>query len=135
MVKVCVICGADFLCSPSDKKVTCGQKACISERRRQTHLGLSPKWSNATKQRKAALGQTSNLKMGTAAARQSPVAGPFETNQEAKLWWIISPEGTRYHLRNLRKFCRDHPHLFAPDPWPNAYAGLRQVIMLHLDLV
>ncbi|GCF11984.1 hypothetical protein KDI_55480 [Dictyobacter arantiisoli] len=75
----------------------------------------------------AELGETPNLTLGTAAALQSPIAGPFETNQAAKYWWLISPHEERYALRNLRKFCRDHSDLFAPHSWQNAYDGLRQV--------
>lgn len=127
MLKRCVVCDASFQASPTDKKVTCGASACVSENKRRTHIGKPHQWSKETRQRKALLGQTDNLKQGTPAAKQSPIAGPFETNQEAKLWWVVSPQGTHYHIRNLRKFCRDHPQLFAPDPWQNACAGLIQV--------
>ncbi len=68
-----------------------------------------------------------NLRLGTPAAKLNLIADPFETNQEAKFWWIVSPDGKHYHIRNLLKFCRDHPDLFAPDPGQNAYAGLLQV--------
>lgn len=127
MLKACIICGAPFRASPTDKKVTCGSPECISENKSRTHVGKSHPWGDAARQRKVAQGQTPNLQLGTPAARQSPIAGPFETNQEAKFWWIVSPNGARYHIRNLRKFCRDYSDLFSPDPWENAYAGLRQV--------
>jgi len=127
MIKICVICGGSFLAPPSAKKVTCGKPACLWENKARTHAGKPHPWSSEARQRLSARGQTLNLQLGTPAAKQSPRAGPFETNQEAKLWWILSPNGEHYHVRNLRKFCRDHPHLFAPDPWENAYAGLRQV--------
>jgi hypothetical protein len=127
LIKKCVICGESFKCAPSDKKVTCARQACVSERRSQTHRGKSSSWNEEAKRRKSAQGQTANLQLGTPAAQRSPIAGPFETNQEAKFWFVRSPEGQRYHIRNLQKFCRDNPTLFAPDPWVNAYAGLRQV--------
>ncbi len=58
----------------------------------------------------------------------SPVAGPFETNQEAKCWWVVRlSSGHRYQVRNLAKWCRDNAPLFAPDSWQSAYDGLRQV--------
>jgi hypothetical protein len=127
MIKICVICGESFQCSPSEKKVTCARKPCVSARRRQTHQGKPHPWGEAAKQRLSDLGKTPNLQLGTAAAKLSPIAGPFETNQEAKVWWLLGPGSQRYQVRNLRKFCRDHPYLFIPDPWGNAYAGLRQV--------
>ena len=128
MLKNCVICGASFKASPTDKKVTCGKPACIWENKSRTHAGKSPHpWSKEARRRKSAQGQTPNLRLGTPAAQLSPIAGPFETNQEAKFWWIVSPDGKHYHIRNLLKFCRDHPDLFAPEPWQNAYAGLRQI--------
>lgn len=113
---------------PTDKKVTCGKPACVSKNKSRTHVGKSPhSWSEDARRRKSALDQTPNLRLGTPAAKRGPIAGPFETNQEAKFWWIIRPGGDRYHIRNLRKFCRDHPELSAPDFWQNADDGLRQV--------
>lgn len=127
MQKNCVICGVVFTASPTDKKVTCGKPMCVRTNKSRTHTGKPHPWSQEARQHRSAQGKTPNLQLGTAAAKLSPLAGPFETNQEAKFWWIVSPDGDRYHLRNLRKFCRDHPHLFASHPWQNAYAGLRQV--------
>lgn len=126
-VRACVVCGASFDAPPSSKKIACSP-ACASEQKRRSHVGKPHPWSDAAKERLAAKGQTANLQLGTSAARQSPIAGPFETNQEAKRWWLVDlTTERRYELRNLRKFCRDNSHLFAPDPWENAYAGLRQV--------
>jgi hypothetical protein len=127
MRKTCSICGEPFVAPPSAKKVTCGKPACISANTSRTHADKPHPWGNEARQRKAAQGQTPNLQLGTPAARQSPIAGPFETNQEAKFWWVVSSDGDQYHMRNLRNFCRTHPDLFAPDPWENAYAGLRQI--------
>jgi len=90
--------------------------------------GKPIQWSDEARARLAARGQTANLKLGTPAALASPLAGPFETNREAKVWRVVHiPTGQRYEVRNLKKWCRDNEHLFAPDPWRNAYAGLRQV--------
>jgi hypothetical protein len=127
MLKSCVICGALFKAAPTDRKVTCGKSSCVSENKSRTHAGKHYTWSDAARERKSAQGQNPNLKLGTRAAQRSPIAGPFETNQEAKLWWIVSPSGELYHMRNLRKFCREHPQLFMPDPWTNAYSGLKHV--------
>jgi hypothetical protein len=127
MDKICVICGARFTAPPSAKKVTCGQRPCVRTNTVRTHRGVANTWNAAARQRVAQRGQTANLRQGTPAAQHSPRAGPFATNQEAKDWWVTSPVGHTYTIRNLRAWCREHPDLFAPDPWPNAYAGLRQV--------
>lgn len=125
--KHCVVCGAAFAAPPSSKKITCSP-GCSTVRKSQTHRGVSNAWSAAARARLAARGQTPNLKLGTPAAQASPLAGPFETNQAAKRWWVVHiPTGQRYEVRNLAKWCRDNEHLFAPDPWRSAYAGLRQV--------
>lgn len=128
MHKRCVICNSVFLAPPSSKKITCSSPVCSRQRKQESHRGKHPQWNAASRARLAERGQTENLQQGTKAAQRSPLAGPFETNQEAKLWWIVSTDGTyRYHVRNLRKFCRDHPDLFSPDLWEHAYAGLKQV--------
>ena len=125
-LKRCSVCGGAFAAPPSGS-ITCSA-ACASEQKRRSHTGAPHPWSADAKAQLSTRGRTPNLTLGTPAARQSPIAGPFETNQEAKSWEIINLDsGQRYELRNLRKFCRDHPGLFVPDPWENAYAGLRQV--------
>lgn len=123
--KECVVCGAEFEAPPSSKKITCSPR-CSSTRKRETHLGKRHPWSDDARARLAARGQTRNLAKGTPAAQQSPIAGPFETNREAKIWRLLSPTGERYEVRNLALFCREHPELFGDEP-ELAYAGLRQV--------
>ena len=91
MVRYCVICGEPFKAPPSSKKITCS-KPCSLVRKSQSHMGKRNQWSVEARQRLAAKGQTENLRKGTLAARQSPVAGPFETNQEAKIWAVVNLE-------------------------------------------
>jgi hypothetical protein len=123
----CVVCGTVFFAPPTSKKISCS-KACSGIRKKQTHQGKTNLWSKAARDKLRAKGKTANLALGTPAAQLSPVAGPFETNQEAKRWWLVKlSTHEEYAVTNLRKFCRDHPALFAPDKWENAYAGLRQV--------
>ncbi len=100
--KRCVVCGAEFAAPPSSKRITCSEE-CSSIRKSESHRGKSNKWGEETKARWAARGKTPNLQLGTPTAQ------------------------ARYRVRNLRKFCRDNEALFAPDPWWNAAAGLRQV--------
>lgn len=94
--------------------------------RSEAHMGISNVWSEAARSRLSKKGQTQNLKKGTAAALQSPIAGPFTTNQEAKIWHLISPAGTEHTVRNLKKFIRDNAPLFDGTA-EQAFAGLRQV--------
>lgn len=127
MQRACIICGTVFNAPPSSKKTTCSG-ACSSEQKRRSHKGKANHWAPSARAQLSERGQTDNLKKGMPAARQSPIAGPFETNQMAKSWEIVNLDsGARYEMLNLRKFCRDHPDFFVPDPWQNAYAGLRQV--------
>jgi hypothetical protein len=127
MDKRCVVCGGAFTAPPSSKRITCS-RACSSARKSDTHRGQSNTWSPTARARAAARGQTPNLRRGTPAAQESPIAGPFETNQEAKVWSLRSlATGERYDVRNLALWCREHEDLFWPDDWERAYAGLRQV--------
>lgn len=121
----CTVCGGTFVGPPSDKTVTCS-KACSSVHRSRKHIGKRNIWSDTSLARDAAA-RTGNLSKGTPAAKRSPIAGPFETNRNAKCWIVVAPEGTDYYVRNLRLWCEEHAALFAPRPWRNAYAGLRQV--------
>lgn len=125
--RVCVVCATPFQAPPSSKTITCSNE-CSRARKRATPRYTGHDWSPEARDRIARKGRTPNLELGTPAALLSPIAGPFETNQEAKLWRVVNlSTGARYEARNLRKWCRDNAGLFAPDPWPNAYAGLLQV--------
>lgn len=97
----CVICGTLFACPPSAKNSTCSP-ACRSERARR-HSARPRPWSDAAKAKLAARARTPNLALGTPSARLSPIAGPFETNQEAKIWQVIDANGTHRTIRNLRR--------------------------------
>jgi hypothetical protein len=126
--KICAVCGDEYQAPPSAKRSTCKRPECIKERKRQTHLGKSNEWSDESRQRLSERGLTPNLRLGTPAAQDSPLAGSFETNQEAKIWWLRDPEGNRYTIRNLRLWCKDHADLFEADGgWERGCAGIRQI--------
>lgn len=115
VTRKCVICGKEFVCYPSDNKVTCSHE-CWSERQRQLVTARPVKWGGAAKQRASAKGMTENLKLGTAAAQLSPIAGRFETNQEAKVWILVDPTGREIRVRNLLLWAREHTELFGKPP-------------------
>lgn len=113
-IKICVICGRPFGCPPSSKKITCSPE-CSRVRKMQAHTGKRNQWSVESRDKLRARGQTENLKLGTDAARKSPKSGRFETNVNAKIWKLTSPEGKIYICKNLALWCRDHCDLFGVD--------------------
>lgn len=113
--KVCPVCRMLFPSPPSDPTVTCS-KTCSAAWKSMTHRGVSPHWGDEARARKRAEGQTDNLKLGTAAAMASPIAGRFETNQEAKIWRLVTPTGEELVVRNLTMWARENAELFGKPP-------------------
>lgn len=111
----CVICGSLFSCYPSDNKVTCSN-ACCRERQRRLVKQKPVRWSDAAKARLSQKGQTDNLLKGAEAVKRSPIAGRGETNHEAKIWVLISPDGREITVRNLRHWARSNTELFGKPP-------------------
>lgn len=111
----CVICGKPFHCYPSDKKVTCSN-TCRCERQRRIVKNTPVKWSDAAKRRLSERGQTENLKLGTAAAQASSLAGRFKTNREAKIWVLVDPTGNEVVVQNLLLWARENTVLFNKPP-------------------
>ncbi len=116
MQRKCVICGREFQCSPSAKIVTCSP-ACRSERARRAASHKRPE-SVRKKISKSAKGRDmSELRVkGTAAAQRSPKGGRFETNSSAKEYTLITPEGEKIIVVNLRNWVRGNSRLFGVDP-------------------
>ncbi len=130
MIKQCVICGEDYKASPSDKRATCGKSECIRVNKSRTHKGKHNTWSEESRRNLSVRGQTANLSKGTPAAQQSPIAGSFETNQNAKDWVLISPDGKEYKCRNLNLWCKNNCKLFDRTPVQIA-AGFRQIKLYY----
>ncbi len=126
MQKRCTICGAVFQAPPSSKKITCCAR-CSSIRKALAHTGKPHAWGPEAKARLSAKGRTANLHLGMPAARRSPIAGPFETNQEAKIWTVVSPSGRTYTVRNLTKFFRDNPDLIPGNTPSQAAHGIYEI--------
>lgn len=120
-----MICGAIFQAPPSAKKVTCSNP-CRRERARRQAQIRHVRWSEAARERrrKQAHRFRAALQQGTTAAQQSPAAGPFPTNQKALIWYLESPEGRRYTVRNLRLFFREHPELIPGNTMEQATHGI-----------
>lgn len=111
----CIICGKPFLCYPSDNRVTCS-KGCSRERQRRIITASPVRWSAEARRRTSQRGQTDNLRLGTEAAKRSPISGRGETNQEAKIWILISPSGEEITVRNLLLWARENAELFEKPP-------------------
>lgn len=112
--KICVVCGRPFDCPPSSKKITCSAE-CSRIRKSQSHTGKRNQWSDESRDKLRARGKTQNLQLGTDAAKRSPKSGRFETNINAKVWKLTSPEGKVYICKNLTLWCRNHCDLFGFD--------------------
>lgn len=115
ITRQCVICGKAFACYPSDNKVTCSN-ACRRERQRRITTASPVRWSAEARRRASQKGKTGNLLLGAEAAKRSPVAGRYETNQEAKVWTLVDPTGREIVVRNLLLWARDNTALFSKPP-------------------
>ena len=86
-------------------------------------------WTHETRKRLRYQGQTPNLLKGTEAAKQSPKSGRFETNINAVIWKLTSPEGNVYICKNLHLWVRNNCSLFDLDETEEnvqkIYGGLR----------
>ncbi|MGO0058670.1 hypothetical protein ACTID9_01155 [Brevibacillus fluminis] len=89
-------------------------------------IGKGKQWGEASKKALAERGQTPNLKKGTPAAQRSPKSGPFETNRNALIWTIRSPEGATYTFRNLNLWLRENADVL-PGTVDQARAGFGQI--------
>lgn len=126
--KKCIVCGKRFRCPASDKTVTCS-KGCSAIHRSNIHKGKSNVWGEEGRKRKSRQGMTENLLKGTLAAKESPKAGHFVTNANAKKWHIVSPEGKAYHFKNLSLWAENNYGLFDftdPEDARKVMGGIKQ---------
>lgn len=104
-----MVCGKEFPCSPSSKKITCSEE-CSKKNKSVKHLG--EKWEEKSRKKlsKAAKerGYTDNLSHGTPAAQNSDKAGRFVSNSSAKEWTLLSPEGIEHTCINLMEWIRNN---------------------------
>lgn len=125
--KICVICGKEFECPPSDKTVTCSQEcrkkyAAIRATGRKLSDSAKQKISNKAKGRD----MTELQKLGTSAAMNSPVSGRFETNRNCKDWHLVSPGGKHYYFHSLNYWLRENcRELFGCEPDSQEFKNIR----------
>ena len=120
MIKQCVVCGADYKASPSDKRSTCGSKECVFINKSRTHKG-KPYHGKKLAYNPASL---PNLRLGCEAALRSPKGGRKETHISAKVWILISPDGEEITVRNLSMWARANCALFGK---PSTDASAHQI--------
>ncbi|EPD80512.1 hypothetical protein HMPREF1207_05618 [Paenibacillus sp. HGH0039] len=84
------------------------------------------RWSPEKRARLSERGQTENLKLGTLAAQVNPKTGPFETNEQALIWVLKSPEGIVHEFRNLSHWTRQHADILPGTP-EQARCGIMQI--------
>ena len=125
--KVCIICGKEFECPPSDKTVTCSNE-CRKENAKRRATGRI--FSDESKKKiseKVKRRDTSEVqKIGTNAALKSPNSGRFETNVNAVDWHLISPEGKHYYFHSLNNWLRENGlELFGCKPDSREYNNVR----------
>lgn len=113
--KICVICGKQFADPPSSKRVCCS-KECSKRRKTISHIGKSNPWPAEARKKRSMLGQTENLKKGTAAAMELPEGQRGPQNRCAKSWTLKSPDGIIYEVTNLLDWCRNNAGLFGKEP-------------------
>ena len=123
--KICVVCGKEFYCPPSDKTVCCS-KECTSINRSQKLQGHEISDECRAKISAASKGRDmSELNIiAVEAAKKSPKSGRFETNGSAKDWVLYSPEGKIYEVTNIRTWAYEHVGLFGFDENDHENRGL-----------
>ena len=120
MIKICIICGAEFSAPPSAKKVTCSP-ACRSERCRRQRKGNHREWSEKARARKKtapsdaeAAQQKEAMSARLAAAMSLPESQRGPQNREALIWMLVDPEGNLIETTNLLHWCRENYRQFEP---------------------
>lgn len=126
-IKICVECGKEFECPPSESTVTCSMKCRkIHAKKRQTGV----RRSDETRKKISTAAQGRDMsevqKLGTKAIQESPIFGRFETNRNALDWHLISPEGKHYYFHSLNFWLRENGRtLFGCEPDSKEYNNVR----------
>lgn len=118
MEKKCVICGALFKASPSDKKVTCSP-GCRSKRAALAARNSERKWSEEKKKKRAEdqaiIEHMADMQsLGVQAAMGMPESQRGPQNRASMVWELITPEGRHIVVKNLLDWSRENCTLFEP---------------------
>ncbi len=125
--KICIICGKEFECPPSDKKVTCSDR-CRSAYAKERMSGKIIPETIRKKMSEKARGRdlTKIQPVAVEAAKNSPKSGRFETNINAKDWHLISPDGKHYFFHSLNLWLRKNGYeLFGCQPDSREFRNIR----------
>lgn len=126
-IKICVECGRQFECPPSDKTVTCSPECRrIHARKRQTGKAHGKETRSRISKSAQSRDMSDIQRVGTEAAKASPKSGRFETNVNAKDWHLVSPEGKHYYFHSLSHWLRENgKELFGCDPDGREFNNVR----------
>lgn len=129
-IRACPTCLTTFEALIKSRKIACSAP-CAAELQAQGWASIREMWTGeGSKVRIARERRERAMRLqpvGVAAAKLSPRSGRFASNINASAWIVVAPHGERIEVRNLRLWCSQNAHLFAPHDWRNAYAGLRMV--------
>lgn len=125
--KICVICGKEFECPPTNKVVTCS-KECRSEYARVRSTGR--KMPESAKKVLSEKHKGQNLDgirdKAIEAIKKSPTMGRYVTNRNAMDWHLIAPDGTEYFFHSLNFWLRENcRELFDCEPDSKGFLSVR----------
>lgn len=125
--KVCVVCGKEFECPPSDETVTCSPECRRKHaQKRQTGRKLSEEARKKIAYAAKGRDMSKLQEIATAAAKESPKSGRFETNVNAVDWHLISPEGKHFYFHSLHFWLRENGlELFGCEPDSREFNNVR----------
>lgn len=119
--KICVICGKEFACPPSDKTVTCSPE-CRSIRAGRAIIARCKgvKWTEEKRAKYASSPAVQKnvrkaQKIATEAAARNPLNTKGIQNRCAKIWVLCSPDGEVFEVVNLTQWARENYKLFEPE--------------------
>lgn len=125
--KICIICGKEFDCPPSEKTVTCSVDCKkIYAKQRSTGRKFSDSTRKKISEKSKGRDMTGLQTIAVEAAKNSPKSGRFKTNINAIDWHLISPEGKHYYFHSLNFWLRENClELFGCEPDSREYRNAR----------
>lgn len=119
MRSVCEVCGKEYISSMGGKSRYCPECRGAAGGASRTGKYRAATEAFAAMRREYAREHADEMRAGAAnameAARNSPLAGGYESNVCAKNWVLCDPSGNEHHVTNLKLYVREHPEAF-PNP-------------------